>query len=153
MVINTNAIAKAKIFFIIKSIPFGKLRGWYPDVDLYGSIILVNFAFFTVSFHEKPTKTKKKTVDFYGKPTIFIELMIRHLYARDFMIKDTGEEMDTEKALVLDVAKISEEEKYDGYYSIVTSEREMSDMEIRDMYKGLWEIEETFRVTKRTLGK
>jgi len=65
--------------------------------------------------------------------------------------KDTGEELDTGKALVLDVAKILEEEKYDGYYSIVTSEREMSDMEIRDTYKGLWEIEESFRVTKSTL--
>jgi transposase len=65
--------------------------------------------------------------------------------------KDTGEEVDTGKALVLDVSKILEEEKYDGYYSIVTSEKEMSDMEIRDTYKGLWEIEETFRVTKDTL--
>lgn len=65
--------------------------------------------------------------------------------------KDTGEEIDTGKALVLDVAKILEEEKYDGYYSIVTSEKSMSDMEIRDTYKGLWEIEETFRVTKDTL--
>ena len=65
--------------------------------------------------------------------------------------KDTGEEVDTGKALVLDVSKIMEEEKYDGYYSIVTSEKKMSDMEIRDTYKGLWEIEETFRVTKDTL--
>jgi transposase len=65
--------------------------------------------------------------------------------------KDTGEEVDTGKALVLDVSKILEEEKYDGYYSIVTSEKEMSDMEIRDTYKGLWEIEESFRVTKDTL--
>jgi transposase len=65
--------------------------------------------------------------------------------------KDTGEEVDTGKALILDVSKILEEEKYDGYYSIVTSEKEMSDMEIRDTYKGLWEIEESFRVTKDTL--
>jgi len=65
--------------------------------------------------------------------------------------KETGVEIDTGKALVFDMAKVLEEEKYDGYYSIVTSEKGMSDMEIIDTYRGLWEIEETFRVTKGTL--
>jgi len=65
--------------------------------------------------------------------------------------KETGEEVDTGKALVFDVAKVLEEEKYDGFYSIVTSEKKMSDSEIIDTYRGLWEIEETFRVTKSTL--
>jgi len=36
-------------------------------------------------------------------------------------------------------------------YAIVTSELEMSDIEIIDTYRGLWEIEETFKVTKATL--
>jgi len=65
--------------------------------------------------------------------------------------KETGAEVDTGKALVFDMAKVLEEEKYDGYYSIVTSEKGMSDGEIIDTYRGLWEIEETFRVTKGTL--
>ena len=47
--------------------------------------------------------------------------------------------------------KIREEEKYDGYYSIVTSELEMNDLDIIDTYRGLWEIEETFKVTKSDL--
>jgi len=47
--------------------------------------------------------------------------------------------------------KIREEEKYDGYYSIVTSELEMNDFDIIDTYKGLWEIEETFKITKSDL--
>lgn len=61
--------------------------------------------------------------------------------------KDTGEIMDGKK-LLLDVEKIQEEEKYDGYYSIVTSELEMSDLELRDVYRGLARIEDTFRVSK-----
>ena len=65
--------------------------------------------------------------------------------------KETGVEVDTGKALVFDMARVLEEEKYDGYYSIVTSEKGMSDEEIIDTYRGLWEIEETFRVTKGTL--
>lgn len=55
------------------------------------------------------------------------------------------------KDLSLDIDKIKEEEKYDGYYSIVTSELEMSDKKLRDIYKGLWRIEESFKITKSTL--
>ena len=44
--------------------------------------------------------------------------------------------------------KINELEKFDGYYSIVSSELNMSDKELRDKYKGLWEIEETFKISK-----
>lgn len=53
--------------------------------------------------------------------------------------------------LTLKTDKIKEEEKYDGYYSIVTSEKELSDKKIRDIYKNLWKIEETFKVTKSSL--
>lgn len=62
-------------------------------------------------------------------------------------VKETGEIPDGLQ-LSLNLEKIAEEEKYDGYYSIVTSEKELSDKEIRDKYKGLWEIEESFKIIK-----
>jgi transposase len=65
--------------------------------------------------------------------------------------QNTGEVIETGKALSLDTEKISEEAKYDGYYAIVTSELDMPDGDIIDTYRGLWEIEETFRVTKGAL--
>lgn len=61
--------------------------------------------------------------------------------------KTTGEIVDG-KELMLDTAKIEEEEKYDGYYSIVTSELDMSDHKMREVYRGLGRIEDTFKVTK-----
>ena len=61
--------------------------------------------------------------------------------------KDTGEIVDG-KALELDLEKIKEEEKYDGYYSIVTSELKMPDMEMREIYRGLARIEDTFKISK-----
>ena len=61
--------------------------------------------------------------------------------------KDTGEIVDGKK-LSINEEKIAEEALYDGYYSIVTSEKELSDKEIRDIYKGLWEIEESFKIIK-----
>ncbi|MBT9166247.1 MAG: hypothetical protein DDT25_00930 [Chloroflexi bacterium] len=68
-------------------------------------------------------------------------------------------EVDTETGEILlaklrpqfDSDRVAEEEKYDGYYAIVTSELDMSDAEVIETYRGLWEIEETFRITKSTL--
>lgn len=62
-------------------------------------------------------------------------------------VKETGEIIDGLQ-LSLDAERIAEEEKYDGYYSIVTSEKDLPDKEIRDQYKGLWEIEESFKIIK-----
>lgn len=61
--------------------------------------------------------------------------------------KATGEIVEG-RELTLDTEKITEEEKYDGYYSVVTSELNMSDYEIRDTYRGLARIEETFKISK-----
>ncbi len=61
--------------------------------------------------------------------------------------KTTGEIIEG-RNLELDIEKIQEEEKYDGYYSVVTSELTMSDREIRDVYRGLAKIEDSFKVTK-----
>ena len=66
--------------------------------------------------------------------------------------KDTGEVMeDAKNLLVFDEEKLKDEAVYDGYYAIVTSEIDMGDNEILDIYHGLWEIEETFKITKSTL--
>lgn len=64
---------------------------------------------------------------------------------------ETGEILLAKQRPQFDSGKVAEEEKYDGYYSIVTSELDMSDAEVIETYRGLWEIEETFRITKSTL--
>jgi transposase len=66
--------------------------------------------------------------------------------------KDTGEIVTTTVSRpVLNEEKIREEELYDGYYAIVTSEYKKTDEEIIEIYRGLWRIEESFRVTKSDL--
>ncbi len=61
--------------------------------------------------------------------------------------KETGVVIE-DSTLSLNEDKINEEAKYDGYYSIVTSEENLSDLELRNIYKGLAKIEETFKITK-----
>lgn len=62
-------------------------------------------------------------------------------------VKETGE-ITNGTQLSLNLEKIAQEEQYDGYYAIVTSEKHLSDTAMRNIYKGLWEIEESFRVIK-----
>ena len=61
--------------------------------------------------------------------------------------KDTGV-VSNSSELSLNFEKIKEDEKFDGYYSIVTSEEHLTDLELRNIYRGLSKIEETFKITK-----
>lgn len=62
---------------------------------------------------------------------------------------DTGEILQSaQQHLTFDEAKLREEEKFDGYYAIVTSEYKQTPEKIIDMYRGLWKIEESFKITK-----
>lgn len=65
---------------------------------------------------------------------------------------ETGEIIESKSSLHINEALIREEEKFDGYYMIVTSEMDKSDDEIIDIYRGLWRIEESFKITKSSLN-
>jgi transposase len=61
----------------------------------------------------------------------------------------TGEILeDAKEAILFDEKKLKREEELDGYYAIITSEYEEADERIIDLYRGLWKIEESFKVTK-----
>lgn len=64
----------------------------------------------------------------------------------------TGEILeDTKQSLQFDQEKLRLEEELDGYYAIVTSEYKEADERIVEIYRGLWKIEESFKVTKSDL--
>ena len=63
----------------------------------------------------------------------------------------TGELVEAADVLEFDEERLAAEEACDGYYCIVTSETRMSDSDIIEAYRGLWRIEESFKVTKSDL--
>jgi len=65
--------------------------------------------------------------------------------------KKTGEVLKDNTKLFFDEEKLAAEEELDGFYCIVTSEKNKSAAEIARIYHGLWKIEQTFRVTKTDL--
>lgn len=65
--------------------------------------------------------------------------------------KQTGEIITASSILDINEDLIREEEALDGYYMLLTSEMDTPDDKIIDMYRGLWKIEESFKITKSEL--
>lgn len=65
--------------------------------------------------------------------------------------KKTGEIVNTKEVIIFLDEKIKKYQETMGYYSIETSEWEMSDREVIDRYHGLSRIEDSFRVIKSNL--
>lgn len=65
--------------------------------------------------------------------------------------KQTGEILTASSVLDINEDLIKAEEALDGYYMLLTSEMEEPDDRIIDIYRGLWRIEESFRITKSEL--
>jgi transposase len=72
-------------------------------------------------------------------------------YIKGLQVNEDGEIVETKAQLYLDEARIREEEQYDGYYAIVTSELTSSAADIIETYHGLWKIEEAFKISKSDL--
>jgi transposase len=66
--------------------------------------------------------------------------------------KKTGEIIEElGKKLLYDEEKAAEDAKYDGYYCIITSELEMPEQRVIEIYRGLSDIEDNFKVSKSDL--
>ena len=72
--------------------------------------------------------------------------------------KKTGEIKPAKGTPCFDMDKVLEDEKYDGYYAIVTNifndgeyQGKFDDDKIIEIYHGLWRIEDNFRVSKSDL--
>lgn len=102
--------------------------------------------------HEREV-TIKKAYDFIANPSKYNSATsygcTKYINNVNFN-KETGEIIKGQ-ALSFNIDKLREEEKYDGYYAIITSELDKQDSEIIDIYRGLWRIEESFKITKSTL--
>ena len=66
--------------------------------------------------------------------------------------KETGEVLEnTKKIRSLDLKKAEKDAMFDGYFCIITSELDYSERKMRQVYGGLWRIEQSFRILKTDL--
>lgn len=114
--------------------------------------------FYSRKYAERSKKQRetiiKKAIDLIANPSKYQKAT--SYGAADYIAniefdKTTGEVLKTGKKLYLDQEKIKQDEQLDGYYAIVTSELDESDDNVIEMYRGLWKIEESFKITKSNL--
>ncbi len=74
-------------------------------------------------------------------------------YTKESIIdKETGEILKNPKKLrSVDLEKAEKDAMYDGYFCIITSELDYDERKIRQVYGGLWRIEQSFRIMKTDL--
>jgi len=113
--------------------------------------------FYSQDYADKARYERNRTVSKaqkYLRSTSKLNLALAYSaasYIKGVQYNKDGEVIETKSALYLDEAKIREEEQYDGYYAIVTSELDKPDTDIIEAYHGLWKIEETFKLSKSDL--
>lgn len=76
-------------------------------------------------------------------------------YTKELIVnKDTGEIIDDDvaKVLTVDEDKAEKDARFDGYFAIITSELDYDAKAIREVYGGLWKIEQSFRILKSDLS-
>jgi len=70
----------------------------------------------------------------------------------DIVDTQTGEILENMKKLrSVDLEKAEKDAMYDGYFCIITSELDYDERKIRQVYGGLWRIEQSFRIMKSDL--
>ncbi len=59
--------------------------------------------------------------------------------------------IENQQAVKIDEEKIKYAEQWDGLHGIITNIKDISASEAFDQYRGVWQIEESFRLTKHDL--
>ena len=61
-------------------------------------------------------------------------------------------DIDKNSKVTINESKILEQERWDGLHGIITNVNELSAKEIYSQYRGLWQIEDAFRINKTDLN-
>lgn len=74
-------------------------------------------------------------------------------YTKEILVdRESGEILEnTKKISTVDYGKAEHDALFDGYFCIITSEMKYDAAKIREVYSGLWRIEESFRILKSDL--
>ena len=139
----------------------------------------VQVCFWSRKYKERTAAERGQALEKAGKErNVFNVHGVRHLFSAEAYDKDTGEILEgLEYARCLDKAKLEQESALDGYYMICSNvigtgegepewdgafrwrrqdglfqlNRPVGPLDIIDMYRGLWRIEESFKLTKSSL--
>ena len=70
---------------------------------------------------------------------------------KKYLQLESSDNKNCDVAIVLNEKKIAEDAAWDGLKGIVTNNDELSNQELLQQYANLWQVEESFRITKHDL--
>ena len=113
-------------------------------------------AFWSRKYQARARKERQKTIDraldMVAHPTKYDSITAKGAlkYVSKHEVDQDGV-VGGMPVVSFDSEALAADEALDGYYLIVTSKTDMEDLKIIDTYRGLWRIEESFRITKSDL--
>lgn len=113
-------------------------------------------AFWSRKYQARARKERQKTIDraldMVAHPTKYDSITAKGAlkYVSKHEVDQDGV-VGGMPVVSFDTEALAADEALDGYYLIVTSKTDMEDLKIIDTYRGLWRIEESFRITKSDL--
>jgi transposase len=72
-------------------------------------------------------------------------------YKKYLQLKSSDENSSCDLSITLNEEKIEEDRAWDGLKGIITNSTTLSDEELLHQYSNLWQVEESFRITKHDL--
>jgi transposase len=72
-------------------------------------------------------------------------------YKKYLQIESSQENTTCDLTIVLNEEKIEQDALWDGLKGVITNNDELSDTELLQQYSNLWQVEESFRITKHDL--
>ena len=102
----------------------------------------------------KRKELMKKIEEYKNNPSSFKASNtygIKRYFKTKQVDKKTGEEIKGKTQIIFDEEKYNRDIALDGYYAIITSEVNLTDEEIISKYRGLIDIEDSFRIIKSDL--
>jgi transposase len=128
-----------------KRLPFkNKVKIEGEDVTLDGALVVS----FSEKRRRKEEKDRQRCLD---KAQEYIATPSKYRAAQKRGSKGYIIAVETEGHLSLDLEKIENQARLDGYYGVVSSDKDLTDEEIINTHHKLWKIEESFRVMKSDL--
>lgn len=136
------------ISFALKENP--SLESWVKEYDFEKYRLVVSYSKKRAS---KDKKDRERLVERVKKKMSNGKVIIADLINNTGTKKYLKIEKAGAKEATLDDDKISHQEKWDGLHAVITNHKSenTSSNEILAKYKGLWQIEEAFRINKHDL--
>lgn len=72
-------------------------------------------------------------------------------YKKYLQLKSSEDNVTCDLTIVLNEEKIKQDALWDGLKGVITNNDELSDTELLHQYSNLWQVEESFRITKHDL--